>query len=175
MTFDPILSAPLAVQIHLSVAIVAMLLGPVAIYRQRRDVVHKAVGRVWVLAMAVLAISGFFIPAQVLPMIGAFGPIHLLSVWTLISLVRGIRAILRRDVARHRAAMRGLYWQALGIVGLFTLLPGRRLNEVLFGETDWIGLWLVGAVGLGALMWLLRGRPALGRLRLRPWPGLREG
>ncbi len=173
MTFDPILSAPLAVQIHLSVAIVGVLLGPVAIYRQRRDLLHKAVGRVWVLAMAVLAISGFFIPAQVLPIIGFFGPIHLLSVWTLISLVWGIRAILRRDVARHRATMRGLYWQALGIAGLFTFLPGRRMNAMIFGDAPWLGFWLVGAVGFGALVWLLRGRLARGGLA--PRTGLREG
>lgn len=149
MTFDPISTAPIAVQIHLVAAVLAVLIGPIAIYRTRRDLVHKVIGRTWVSAMAVLAISGFFIPAAILPLVGVFGPIHLFSIWTLFSLTRGIRAILRRDVARHRAEMRALYWQALGIAGLLTLLPGRRLNAVLFSGAEQVGVWvIVGAASV---------------------------
>lgn len=164
MTFDPILTAPLAVQIHLVAAVLAVSIGPIAIYRTRRDRVHKIVGRTWVTAMAVLAISGFFIPAAIFPLVGVFGPIHLLSAWALFSLTRGVRAILRRDVARHRSEMRALYWHALGIAGLLTLLPGRTLNGVFFGTAEYLGVWVI--VGAGTLTVLILGarwarRPAL--------------
>lgn len=154
MTLDPLTTAPLAVQVHVVAAGLALLIGPLALYRRRRDRVfdgmHRVLGRVWVVAMAVLAISALFIPAVVLPVLGPFGPIHLFVIWTLVSLTRGMRAIFRRDVARHQAEMRALYWQALGITGLLTLLPGRRLNAVLFGDHGEIGVWVIAGVGLAA-------------------------
>ncbi|GAB5447382.1 DUF2306 domain-containing protein [Gymnodinialimonas sp.] len=161
MTFEPLATAPAAIQLHLVAAACAILIGPVALYRPRRDLLHKVLGRLWVVAMAVLAVSGLFIEASVLPLVGPFGPIHLFSVWALISLVQGMAAILRRDVAKHQAVMRALYWQALGIAGLLTLMPGRRLNAVLFDGTEERGLWVIAAVGLVAAVVIasrLRGR-----------------
>ncbi|MBL4627687.1 MAG: DUF2306 domain-containing protein [Roseicyclus sp.] len=168
--FDPILSASLAVHIHLVAAVLALVLGPVAIYRKRRDWVHKGVGRTWVGVMVVVAVSGLFIPAQVLPLIGMFGPIHIFSVWVFLTLTTGVRAILRGDVARHRAAMQALYWQGLGIAGVLTLLPGRQLNAVLFGGSEEIGVWvIVGVVGVAALIFgLRRGRNLAARRGRNP-------
>lgn len=148
MTFDPILSAPFEVQLHVAAALFALALGPFALYRRRRDFVHKCLGYGWVTAMGVLAVSGLFIEAVVLPLVGRFGPIHLFSIWALVSLWQAMAAIFRRDVARHQTIMRALYWQAIGITGLLTLLPGRRLNAVMFGEAEMVGLWVIVAVGL---------------------------
>jgi uncharacterized membrane protein len=165
MTFDPILHAPVAVQVHLLSAALAVAIGPLALYRQRRDRLHRVVGRTWVGAMAILAVTGLFIPAQVLPLLEvfgtSFGPIHVFSIWTLLSLTRGMRAILRRDVAGHKAEMRALYWRALGIAGVLTILPGRTLNGVLFGEAEYLGLLVIAGVAIAGLAWLvLRRRPA---------------
>ncbi|MEJ6392183.1 DUF2306 domain-containing protein [Gymnodinialimonas sp. 2305UL16-5] len=151
MTLDPILHTDPAIQIHLGAASLAIAIGPVALYRKRRDVWHRSLGRVWVGAMALLAISGFFIPARLLPVLGPFGPIHLFSIWALYALTTGMLAILRRDVATHQAIMRTLYWQALGVAGLLTLLPGRRLNAVVFGDAQELGIWVIGTIGLAVL------------------------
>jgi uncharacterized membrane protein len=39
----------------------------------------------------------------------------------------------RHDVNSHRRAMLGLFFGALVIAGVFTLLPGRIMHAVLFG------------------------------------------
>lgn len=164
MTLDPLLTAPAEIQVHVALALAAALLGPVALYRRRRDRWHRRAGYAWVVLMAGAAVSGLFIEAAVLPLGFGFGPIHALSVLVLVSLATGLRHILQGRVRAHAAAMRSLYWQALGIAGLFTLLPGRRMNAALFGEADWIGLWLVGlgaaALVLGALLPPVRRRLA---------------
>ncbi|WP_375551750.1 DUF2306 domain-containing protein [Rhodophyticola porphyridii] len=139
MTLDPILNAPTEVQVHVLAVIAAVALGPFAIYRRRRDLVHRILGYLWVSAMAVVAGSGLFIESALWAMLGPFGPIHLLSLWVLYTLWRGVEAARRRDVATHRVTMRGLYWQSMGIAGLFTLLPGRRINRVVFPETPEAG------------------------------------
>ena len=47
MTFDPILNAPVYLQLHAATALIALCLGPVALYRKRRNIWHKAIGYVW--------------------------------------------------------------------------------------------------------------------------------
>jgi hypothetical protein len=54
--------------------------------------------------------------------------------------------------------MRGLYWQALGIAGLFTLMPGRAINRALFPATPDAGWIVIAAGGAGLLAVWLRGR-----------------
>lgn len=135
-----------ATQFHLCAACVALLLGPFAIYRRRRDRVHKVCGWVWVLAMAALAGSGFLLHG--IRLWGPFSPIHLLSVLTLWYLWRGVRAAIRRDIALHSRIMAQLYWRAAIGAGLFTLWPGRTLNRMLFGDTPQLA-WVV--IGLGVL------------------------
>lgn len=156
---EPILNAPLTVQIHICAAIPALGLGPVAFLRRRRDWVHRLAGRLWVLAMAVLALSSFGIHG--FRMIGPFSPIHLLSLWVLVELVRGIADIRAGRVAAHGARMWGMYQGAIGIAGALTLLPGRIMNRVLFGDAAWLGLLVIGALAL------LGGRHLVMRARMR--------
>ena len=157
MTFDPFLSAPPLIQVHALAALLALTLGPVALYRTRRDLWHRLTGRVWVAAMGAAALSGLAIPSTVLPVAFGLGPIHLLSVLALVSLWRGVAAIRRGQIARHRAFMRSLYWNAIGIAGLFTLLPGRLMNEVLFPGLPMAGLAVVGTGGLALALRAARG------------------
>lgn len=157
MTFDAILNAPPAILVHLGAGLLALAIGPLAIYRRRRDRWHRWLGRLWVAAMAVLALSGLIVPAVVLPIIGSFGVIHLLSIWVLLNLIWGVRAILHRRVAQHQATMRSLYWQGLTFAGLLTLLPGRRLNALIFGPAETAAYWVIGGIGLlAALLWVRR-------------------
>jgi uncharacterized membrane protein len=150
MSLDPILSAAPVIQIHASAALLALLLGPVALYRRRRDRLHKITGYLWVLAMAVTALSSFGIWSFAL--IGPFSPIHLLAVLALWSLWQGMRQILAGRVAAHAQTMRSLYWRGLIIAGLFNFMPGRVVNRTLFAQGGWQG-WIVIAPGLALILW----------------------
>ncbi len=154
MTLDPILYAPLEIRIHIWSAIPAIVLGPIAIYRQKRDFVHKVVGYSWVTSMLILSLSSFFIRGWAV--VGPFGPIHLLSVFVLFGLYEGVRDARNRNIAAHKAGMQDVYWWAIGIAGLLTLLPGRRMSEVFFGESETLGFWVIGIGFIGlAVRWRL--------------------
>lgn len=159
-----------AVALHLVTACAALILGPVAIYRRRRDLLHRVLGYFWVTAMAVLALSSFWLEAAILPIAAGFGAIHLLSVWVLVQLVAGIRDAKARRIAAHRARFSALYWQGLTVAGTLTLLPGRTLNDALFAARPELGLWAVGFL-LAGLLVVLFGRG----LRAPPVPSGRGG
>lgn len=152
MTFAPLFDAPAVIQLHVAAALLSVVLGPVAIFRRSRDILHRTAGRVWVVCMAVTAGSSFWISED--PMFGPFSVIHILSVITLFGLVSAVRAIRAGDVAKHGATMRALYAQALMLAGAFTFFPGRRMSEAFFPGTPWLGLAVMLAVAAGAL-WLL--------------------
>jgi uncharacterized membrane protein len=148
MSIAALTSATVVIQIHAGLAILSFALGPVALLRSRRDMMHKVAGYVWVLAMFGTAITSLFISEN--PMLGPFSPIHILSVITLGGLTYALRAAIRRDTIAHGRAMRALYAQALIIPGVFTFLPGRRMNA-LFGDGQHMAvIW--GAALVGALV-----------------------
>ena len=154
MTLEPMLSASFAVQLHAATATAAMLLGAFVLLRRKGTKLHKFCGRLWAVLMVVVALSALFISE--LRMIGPFSPIHLFVPVVFYGLFVAIRRIRAGDVAGHRAAMVTLYFQALLLTGAFTLLPGRRMHDVLFGaDSGWapsaiaIPLALVG----GGLLW----------------------
>lgn len=147
MTLVPYLSAPAVIQFHIVVATLSLVLGPVALFRRRRDRVHKVLGYVWVAAMAAVALSAFFIHS--FPIIGPFSPIHLLAVLTLWSLWTGVRAAIARDIHRHQIILRSLYWRGLIIAGLVNFMPGRATNAVFFEgheQAGWVVIVLGGAM-----------------------------
>lgn len=149
MQFSLLFGLPPVVQAHLTFALTSLLLGAVMLLRRKGDVRHKIIGRLWVALMAATALTSFFIHSM--PMIGPFGPIHILSVIVLSGLVSAVRAVRRGDVAVHRKIMVRLYVVGLIIPGLFTLVPGRDLGEIVFGPLDARAqtiLWLV--IGLAA-------------------------
>lgn len=155
-SLSPLLDAAPVTQLHAAAAFSALMLGPFALWRRRRDRLHKALGYVWIILMALTATSSFWIHSM--PLIGPFGPIHLLSIWTLLALALGLAAAIRGEIARHRGFMRSLYLVGLGGAGVFTLLPGRVLHRALFGEDTPAALFLVFALAALALAMALRGR-----------------
>lgn len=150
MILDPILTAPTAVQIHAVAAIEALALTPVVLLRKRRDRWHRLAGYAWTANMALAALSSFWI--MEIRLVGPFSPIHALSVLTLINLVLAIRAIRRRDVARHEGIMRATAFWALGVAGAFTLLPGRRMHAILFGPASGEGPDIAAPVSIGVIL-----------------------
>lgn len=161
MSITAISEAPLAIQFHVAFALPAALLGPVALLRRRRDLLHRITGRLWILAMLGLAVSSFFVHS--IRLIGPFSPIHLLSITTLAGLAYGFRAALRRDFITHGRTMRALYLQALIGAGVFTFLPGRRMNALFGAENPQLVFWIAASCGLAlaALIWFHPTRPRI--------------
>lgn len=150
-TLAPLIDAPLTVQVHLAAAGLALALGPFVLWRQRRDRLHRVLGRVWIGAMLVAALGSFALESR-WALVGTLGPIHLLSILALFSLFQGLRAALQRRFDVHRAYMRGLYLWGLGVTSVFTLLPGRTMHRVVFGTDTPQGFALVAlGVALVAL------------------------
>tara|TARA_B100000242_G_scaffold200933_1_gene145428 strand:- start:1241 stop:1588 length:348 start_codon:yes stop_codon:yes gene_type:complete len=112
-------------------AMMAAVLGALQLWGPKGTRNHRILGYVWVLLMAFVAVSGFFIHA--LKMVGPFSPIHLLSAFTLACLWYAIRAARRRDIRRHRQTMVALFWMALILTGVFTFWPGRVMHQVVTG------------------------------------------
>jgi uncharacterized membrane protein len=57
----------------------------------------------------------------------------LISIFTLVTLPLAVWAAHRHAVERHRRAMTGLFFGALVIAGIFTLVPGRIMHAVVLG------------------------------------------
>ena len=106
------------------------------------------------------AVSSLFISES--PMFGPFSPIHILSLITLGGLAFALRAAIKRDAIAHGRAMRALYAQALIIPGVFTFLPGRRMNAVFSTGQDMAVFWVAAAIGAAVMagIWF---HPALTR------------
>ena len=156
MTLEPIFTAPAEIRIHVIFAIVALLAGPLALFRKRRDRVHKLSGFTWVIGITGLAVSGLFISSEI-TVIGHFGPIHLLCGLALWGVGDGLYSVWKGDIMRHRTAMRSVWFGAMGLAGLLTLLPGRLINRMIFGEPSDLG-YLGIAIGAAGLWVLFGGR-----------------
>ena len=136
MSLDPLLSSPLAIQIHAASAVAALLLGAVVLFRRKGTPAHKLMGRIWAGLMVVTATSALFI--NEIRLIGPFSPIHIFVLFTYAGLYQAIREIRRGNVMAHQASMKSIYLGALLLTGAFTLIPGRRMHQVLFGaESGW--------------------------------------
>jgi uncharacterized membrane protein len=131
MTLSPLLHASPAIQVHAFAAMGAFALGVVQLAAPKGTLPHRAIGWIWVLLMLMVSVSGLFI--HELRIWGRWSPIHLLVIFTLLTLPLAVWRAHKHDVAQHRRAMLGLFFGALVIAGLFTLVPGRLMHAVIFG------------------------------------------
>ena len=131
MTLAPLLNAALAIPLHAFAAMAAFVLGLVQFAAPKGTLPHRTIGWIWVLLMASVAISSFWI--HTIRLVGPFSPIHLLSIFTLIMVPLAVWRAHKHRVADHRRIMIMTFTGALVIAGLFTLLPGRIMNAVVFG------------------------------------------
>lgn len=93
-------------------------------------------------------------------MIGPFGPIHIFCVITYISLFNGLSAVIvKRDIARHRAEMQGLYVNAL-LLARRVQLPARPPHAP---GAVWPDGWTESVMAAGAILAVV----ALVTVRLR--------
>jgi uncharacterized membrane protein len=131
MSLAPLLNTPVVVQMHAFAAMAAFVLGVVQLAAPKGTLAHRTVGWIWVILMGLIATSSFWI--HDLRMVGPFSAIHLLSIFTLAMLPLAVLHARRHRVAQHRNAMTAIFFGALVIAGLFTLLPGRVMHAVVLG------------------------------------------
>jgi uncharacterized membrane protein len=132
VSLAPLLNAVPQIPIHAFAAMAAFVLGIVQFAAPKGTLPHRTLGWIWVILMATVAVSSFWI--HQIRLIGPWSPIHLLSIFTLITLPLAVWRARRHDVADHRRIMILLFSGALVIAGLFTLLPGRIMHAVVFGS-----------------------------------------
>ncbi len=131
MTLAPLLNAAPIIQIHAYAAILALLLGAWQFARRKGGAAHRKLGYLWVGLMVVTAVSSLFI--WEIRTWGIFSPIHLLSVFSLVSVTGAVWMAKQRNFRVHQRWMIGLYVGALVVAGGFTFVPGRIMHKVLFG------------------------------------------
>ena len=130
------------IAIHLSAALAATVLGPLALWARRgrtqRPRLHRAFGYAWVTLMVVTAISAIFIQGSRGPRFHGYSLIHLLIPIVFAALFGAFWYLARRDVAGHRRVMQITYVAGCLVAGGFTLLPGRYLGNLLWHQ--WLQL-----------------------------------
>ena len=120
---------------HLVAALVALLVGAIVLARRKGTLSHKRLGWIWVGLMAVVATSSLFIRGGGLPNVAGFSPIHLITLFVAVMLPRAVILARRGDIVGHRRAMKGMFYGGGVIAGVFTLLPGRFLGNLLWHHT----------------------------------------
>jgi uncharacterized membrane protein len=131
MSFEPLFSASPIIQVHVAAAIAAFGLGGAVLLGKKGTPAHRLLGRIWVIVMAITAVSSLFI--WTIRMWGPFSPIHILSVATLVGLWKAVGYARARNISAHRRLMHMLYFGALIGAGWFTFWPGRLMNHMVFG------------------------------------------
>lgn len=164
MTFQPLLEASTAIQIHTAAAVLAFLLGGMILFRKKGDRLHRMGGRVWVALMLTVCLSSFFI--HTIRLVGPWSPIHLLSIGTLVALARGVGLARARRIMEHRRTMQATYVGALLIAGFFTFMPGRIMYDVFFGGLQpMAGVAVAAAIVGGGVTMAWRGMRRRGGTR----------
>ena len=132
MSLGPLLSAPPPIPWHAFSAFAALAVGGAQLALPKGTMRHRVLGYAWVALMLVIAISSFWI--QQIRLVGPFSPIHLLSILVLITVPLAVWHAHNHRVAKHRKVMISVYVFALIGAGVFTLLPGRIMHAVVFGQ-----------------------------------------
>jgi uncharacterized membrane protein len=132
MSLGPLLDAAPPIPLHAFAAMAAFALGIVQFAAPKGTLPHRTLGWIWVVLMAVVALSAFWIHR--IRLVGPWSPIHLLSVFTPVMLALGVFYARRHNVRGHRITMISIFAGALVVAGLFTFVPGRIMHAVVFGH-----------------------------------------
>jgi uncharacterized membrane protein len=160
-------TAPLPVVLHIVAAAAYTVLGAFQLvpgFRRRRPGWHRRAGRLLVVAGLVAALSGLWmaqfyrLPAHDGRLLYGFR--LLFGSLMAVSLVLGVLAIRRRDLARHRAWMLRAY--ALGL-GAGTQVVTLLLGELVLGPPGEVARGLLmgaaWAINLAVAEWIIRRAP----------------
>ena len=129
---------PIALAIHFATALLALLIGPVAIWARRaapvRPQLHRLAGRLWVALIITTALSTLFIRTFDKPNLAGYSFLHLLVPVVIGTVAYSFHRLRRRDIVSHRRSMQWLYVLACIVAGLFTLLPNRMIGRWLWHD-----------------------------------------
>ena len=134
MNIQAFLDASLAVQVHSAFGVFAFLAGGYLLARRKGGRVHRLLGRAWIGAMAVVALSAVFI--NELRMWGPFSPLHLFIPVTLASCWLAVFYARTGRPLAHAQTVVGLYLGGVIVAGGVTFLPGRMMHEMFLGGED---------------------------------------
>ena len=123
---------PLIIQIHMVVAIGGIILGGYAMLARKGTRRHKLFGRGFAVLALATALTSFFI--HEIRAWGPWSPIHLLSIFTVVMIWRGVVLIRARRIAAHQFHMQIIFLSGFVVATAFTFLPG-RLPYQIFLET----------------------------------------
>jgi uncharacterized membrane protein len=121
-------SGTAALAVHVGSVIPAVLLGTVVIFGRKGTPQHKLFGRIWAGLMMIAAVSSFWLQS----LFDGIGPVHILSVVTLVSIPHAIYSVRKGNMVAHQ---RGMVFPYIGllIAGVFAFLPCRFLGMLVFG------------------------------------------
>ena len=122
------------IALHLACAVLALVAGAIVMARRKGSFSHRVLGWSFVLLLGGTTLTSAFIRDIHFPNIAGFTPIHVLTVVTAIFLPLGIWRIRHGQVEAHRRTMTRLFVGACIVAGLFTLLPGRFLGNLLWQQ-----------------------------------------
>ncbi len=111
------LTGNLAGQIHLLSGIVALIFGGAVLIAKKGTQIHRKVGYMYVLSMAVLIISSFFIYR----LFGKFGVFHFFSLTATFSLIAGMIPMFKkvRTPKDFEVHFKRMYWSVAGLYAAF--------------------------------------------------------
>ena len=136
MTLEPLLNAPLAVQIHVATVVPAFVIGTYQIcFSRKGERFHRALGYMYLGLMTITAIAALFVH-QLMPHSPFFGlsPVHIFVVVTLFGVIGALRGAWTHNIGLHRRAMLGVYIGGILIAGTLAFLPGRIMHAVTVGS-----------------------------------------
>ncbi len=138
MSFEPLLEAPMIIQVHAFAAMAAFLLGVIQFAAPKGTLPHKVLGVIWLLIMTSIAVSSIFVrPALYpgLPITQWFSFIHIFTVMTFYGVAQGAFFLMRGgpNLKQHAKPLAGIFIGGLVIAGGFAFLPGRIMHQVAFG------------------------------------------
>ena len=102
MNLDALFTAPQPIPFHAMSAAGAIGLGAAHLGMRKEGNVHRLMGRLWLVLMALVAMSSFFI--HEINLWGRYSPIHLLSMWTLVSIGLTVYFARSGNIIRYRQA-----------------------------------------------------------------------
>lgn len=132
MNFQPILQAPIAIQIHLATVLPAFVIGTWQIlFSTKGSRAHRVLGFTYLGLMTATAAAAFFVRSIGH---GALSPIHLFVPLTLWGVFRALWHVHRGNIRGHRWAMLGLYFGGILFAGGLAFLPGRVMHRVFLAS-----------------------------------------
>jgi len=113
--------------VHFLAAVLAIVLGLINLVSEKGTFQHQIIGWFWLIIMIFVTISSLWI-REINE--GDFSWIHLLTIWTIISMGIAIINIKKGNIRTHAGFMVGTMVGAV-IAGGFAMMPGRFISLMI--------------------------------------------